>query len=64
MSLCQFSQQVLIVFLFFTDQLNRISQKKKAFPVILGGHDLIGIAQTGTGKTLAYILPALIHLNA
>jgi len=34
----------------------------QAWPIIISGHDLIAIAQTGTGKTLAYILPALIHL--
>ena len=30
---------------------------------MLKGHDLIGIAQTGTGKTLAFLLPALIHIE-
>jgi ATP-dependent RNA helicase RhlE len=30
-----------------------------AIPHILGGHDLIGIAQTGTGKTAAFTLPLL-----
>lgn len=34
----------------------------QAWPVIMSGHDVVAIAQTGTGKTLAYILPALIHL--
>ncbi|XP_025198829.1 probable ATP-dependent RNA helicase DDX43 [Melanaphis sacchari] len=34
----------------------------QAWPIIMSGHDLIAIAQTGTGKTLAYILPALIHI--
>jgi len=29
----------------------------KAIPVLLEGHDLIGIAETGTGKTLAFLLP-------
>lgn len=28
---------------------------------MLKGEDLIGIAQTGTGKTLAFLLPAMIH---
>lgn len=33
--------------------------QEKAIPVILDGDDLIGIAQTGTGKTAAFILPVL-----
>ncbi len=35
----------------------------KAIPVILGGQDVLGIAQTGTGKTAAYLLPLLRILN-
>ncbi|XP_056636456.1 probable ATP-dependent RNA helicase DDX43 isoform X2 [Diorhabda sublineata] len=35
----------------------------QAWPVLLSGEDLIGIAQTGTGKTLAFLLPALIHID-
>ncbi len=31
----------------------------KAIPLVMGGHDLVGVAQTGTGKTLAYLLPIL-----
>ncbi len=31
----------------------------KSFPVILSGKDMVGIAQTGTGKTFAYMLPLL-----
>jgi ATP-dependent RNA helicase RhlE len=33
-----------------------------AIPLILAGHDLIGIAQTGTGKTAAFALPILAKL--
>ena len=33
--------------------------QEKAFPVVMSGKDVIGIAQTGTGKTLAYLLPIL-----
>jgi ATP-dependent RNA helicase RhlE len=35
-----------------------------AIPHILAGHDLIGIAQTGTGKTAAFVLPILAKLGA
>lgn len=35
----------------------------QAWPVLLSGEDMIGIAQTGTGKTLAFLLPALIHID-
>jgi ATP-dependent RNA helicase RhlE len=35
-----------------------------AIPQILAGHDLIGIAQTGTGKTAAFVLPILAKLAA
>ena len=35
-----------------------------AIPEILSGHDLIGIAQTGTGKTAAFVLPMLDRLSA
>ena len=37
--------------------------QEKAIPVLLQGHDLIGIAQTGTGKTAAYLLPVLDKLS-
>src|SRR5437899_1207795 len=36
----------------------------KAIPLVLRGHDLIGIAQTGTGKTAAFVLPILQRLSA
>src|SRR5215471_16075163 len=35
-----------------------------AVPHVLAGHDLIGIAQTGTGKTAAFTLPILTKLAA
>ena len=35
----------------------------EAFPVIRSGKDMIGIAQTGTGKTLAYLIPILMKLH-
>jgi ATP-dependent RNA helicase RhlE len=36
----------------------------KAVPLVLAGRDLIGIAQTGTGKTAAFALPILNRLAA
>jgi ATP-dependent RNA helicase RhlE len=33
--------------------------QEQAIPKVLSGHDLVGIAQTGTGKTLAYLIPIL-----
>ena len=35
-----------------------------AIPKVIEGHDLLGIAQTGTGKTAAFSLPILHNLNA
>lgn len=35
----------------------------QAFNVIASGKDVVGIAQTGTGKTFAYMLPILRHLK-
>lgn len=58
-------------FSFYPDIMKVIKKQKfaspspiqcQAWPIIMSGHDLVAIAQTGTGKTLGYILPALIHL--
>jgi ATP-dependent RNA helicase RhlE len=37
--------------------------QQKAIPQILAGHDILGIAQTGTGKTAAYLLPVLMKIK-
>ncbi len=36
----------------------------QAIPVLLAGHDILGIAQTGTGKTAAFVLPILHRLSS
>ena len=36
--------------------------QEQAMPYLLDGRDLIGCAQTGTGKTAAFMLPILSHL--
>jgi ATP-dependent RNA helicase DeaD len=38
--------------------------QEEAIPELLGGHDVIGQAQTGTGKTAAFGLPMLQYLDA
>ena len=37
--------------------------QEESFSVILSGKDMVGIAQTGTGKTFAYMLPILRDLK-
>ncbi len=37
--------------------------QQQAFPVVRSGKDMVGIAQTGTGKTFAYLLPILRDLK-
>jgi len=37
--------------------------QKRAIPVVLEGHDLIGCAETGTGKTAAFLLPTIQRMS-
>ena len=37
--------------------------QEQAIPLLLAGHDVIGVAQTGTGKTAAFMLPLLMKLK-
>ncbi len=37
--------------------------QRKAIPAVLAGQDVMGVAQTGTGKTAAFVLPILRKLN-
>ncbi|XP_043280348.1 probable ATP-dependent RNA helicase DDX17 [Venturia canescens] len=36
----------------------------QGWPIALSGRDMVGIASTGSGKTLSYILPAIVHINS
>ncbi|KAK9375969.1 P-loop containing nucleoside triphosphate hydrolase protein [Lipomyces chichibuensis] len=38
--------------------------QSQGWPMALSGRDLVGIAETGSGKTLSYCLPAIVHINA
>ncbi|KAK7082691.1 putative ATP-dependent RNA helicase ddx43 [Halocaridina rubra] len=38
--------------------------QSQGWPILMQGIDMIGTAQTGTGKTLAFLLPALLHIVA
>jgi len=35
----------------------------QGWPIALSGSNMVGIAKTGSGKTLGYILPAIVHIN-
>ncbi|KAK0173687.1 hypothetical protein PV328_006845 [Microctonus aethiopoides] len=35
----------------------------QGWPIAMSGRNMVGIAQTGSGKTLGYILPAIVHIN-
>lgn len=37
--------------------------QEKAIAPVLSGQDIFGIAETGTGKTAAYVLPILMQLK-
>ena len=36
----------------------------QGWPMAMTGRDVVGIAETGSGKTLTYLLPAIVHINA
>ncbi|EPX71090.1 ATP-dependent RNA helicase Dbp2 [Schizosaccharomyces octosporus yFS286] len=38
--------------------------QQQAWPMAMSGRDMVGISATGSGKTLTYCLPAIVHINA
>lgn len=51
--------ETLLEALFYMNFEEATEIQEKAMPLILEGKDLIGCAQTGTGKTAAFVLPTL-----
>ncbi len=39
------------------------SIQAQGWPMALSGRNMVGIADTGSGKTLSFILPAIVHIN-
>jgi superfamily II DNA/RNA helicase len=57
----------------FPANITRVLQSKyseptpiqaQGWPMALSGRDMVGVARTGTGKTVGYTLPALVHIQA
>ncbi|CAH1110309.1 unnamed protein product [Psylliodes chrysocephalus] len=54
---------------YVMDELKKMNFKNptaiqaQGWPIALSGRDMVGIASTGSGKTLSYILPAIVHIN-
>merc|ERR1719181_2492638 len=55
---------------YVMDSINRAGFKEpsaiqaQGWPVALSGRDMIGVAEPGSGKTLAFLLPGIVHINA
>ena len=37
--------------------------QRKVIPIAMAGHDILGIAPTGTGKTAAFLIPLIMKLR-
>ncbi|XP_066246779.1 uncharacterized protein [Euwallacea similis] len=54
---------------YVTEELDKVGFKAptpiqaQGWPIALSGKDMVGIASTGSGKTLSYILPGIVHIN-
>jgi ATP-dependent RNA helicase DDX5/DBP2 len=38
--------------------------QSQGWPVALAGRNMVGLAETGSGKTASFLLPAIVHINA
>lgn len=70
--LCRMERNTFADFKFNKQLLSAIEEagytaptaiQQKAIPPVLAGQDVMGIAQTGTGKTAAFVLPLLMKLK-
>ncbi len=70
--LCRMERKTFADFKFNKQILSAIEEagytdptpiQQKAIPPILAGQDVMGVAQTGTGKTAAFVLPILMKLK-
>jgi ATP-dependent RNA helicase DDX5/DBP2 len=57
-----FSEQILSLLAAKPSFQAPTAIQSQAWPIVLSGHNLVGVAMTGSGKTLSFILPALLHI--
>ena len=48
---------------YFTARDNELAAPTQGWPMALSGRNCIGIAKTGSGKTISFLLPAIVHIN-